>query len=197
MGSPTSALVRTTRARAIRLRNDLKGVMAKIEPALHEYFAKARESGVEPPPLPAPRSVERRTAGLSAIRDAAAAGRAGAPLALRPFAKVNSVVVGSPADQAGLRAGDEVLRFGDVEWSSEDRLAKVAATTGRSEGVRRSHSPAGQAVVLTICLQREIKVRVLRRAPSGSHAEHLDLSLTPRSDWGGRGLLGCHIIEMQ
>ena len=129
-----STIVRTTRARVIRLKNDLTAVMAKIEPALHELFAKARESGTDAPPIP--NGTRSGQTGTSAGGAAASTQGATSTLTLRPFAKVNSVVAGSPADHAGLRAGDEVLRFGDVDWTKQDKLAKVAATTGRSEGVR-------------------------------------------------------------
>ena len=142
--------------------------MAKIEPALHEHFAKARETGVVPAPLPTAQSTEPRAAGSSTTRDTAAMGRGASQLTQRSFAKVNSVVVGSPADRAGLRAGDEVMRFGDVEWSSSDRLAKVAATTGRSEGVWRSHS------------QMQCKLRVLI---IWSLARNQGTSLPESSEW--------------
>ena len=53
------------------------------------------------------------------------------------FAQVNSVVAGSPADEAGLRAGDKVRRFGNVNWMNHERLSKVADTVQRNEGVGR------------------------------------------------------------
>ena len=128
--------------------------MARIEPALHEHFAKAREAGVDPAPIP------NGTTGSTAASAALSRPRVvfgGTPdneLSLRPFAKVNSVVVGSPADTAGLKAGDEILRFGDVDRTSPDQLARVAAVTGRNEGVRcpRVHpeSPLEQTANLRI-----------------------------------------------
>lgn len=52
-----------------------------------------------------------------------------------PFAKVNSVVTGSPADQAGLKAGDAIRGFGSVNWLNHERLTKVAETVQQNEGV--------------------------------------------------------------
>ena len=52
-----------------------------------------------------------------------------------PFAKVNSVVSGSPADEAGLKAGDAIRQFGDVHWRNHEKLSKIAETVQRSEGV--------------------------------------------------------------
>lgn len=54
-----------------------------------------------------------------------------------PFAKVNSVVPGSPADEAGLKAGDWIRKFGDVNWLNHEKLNKVAETVQRNQGVSR------------------------------------------------------------
>jgi 26S proteasome non-ATPase regulatory subunit 9 len=55
--------------------------------------------------------------------------------AATPFAKVNSVVAGSPADQAGLRVHDLVTRFGNATWLNHDKLSKVAEVVSQNEGV--------------------------------------------------------------
>lgn len=52
-----------------------------------------------------------------------------------PFAKVNSVVPGSPADDAGLKAGDRIRKFGDVNWLNHEKLSKVAEIVQRNQGV--------------------------------------------------------------
>jgi 26S proteasome non-ATPase regulatory subunit 9 len=58
------------------------------------------------------------------------------PLVLEvPFAKVNSVVDGSPADSAGLKAGDEIRNFGYVNRSNHDNLRRVADCVQSNEGV--------------------------------------------------------------
>ncbi|KAL8797082.1 MAG: hypothetical protein Q9182_007263 [Xanthomendoza sp. 2 TL-2023] len=113
-----SSVVRTTRARIIRLRNDYKSLMSKIEDGLHAHHAQARsiptiQSNISSSQLP--------TSPASSLE--------------APFAKVNSVVAGSPADDAGLKAGDTIRRFGDVDWVNHEKLSKVAETVQRSEGV--------------------------------------------------------------
>jgi 26S proteasome non-ATPase regulatory subunit 9 len=45
-----------------------------------------------------------------------------------------------------------------------------------------------------ITRQHDILVKVSR--PSIDRREELQLTLNPRRDWGGRGLLGCHIVPL-
>ncbi|KAJ9157426.1 26S proteasome non-ATPase regulatory subunit 9 [Pleurostoma richardsiae] len=93
-----------------------------------------------------------------------------------PFAKVNSVVASSPADAAGLKQGDLIRNFGYVNSANHDGLRKVAECVQGNEG-------------------QNILVKVSRPSTSG-HAQELRLTLTPRRNWGGRGLLGCHIVPI-
>lgn len=53
-----------------------------------------------------------------------------------PFAKVSSVVDGSPASEAGLKAGDTIRNFGGVIWMNHENLSKVADVVQQNEGVR-------------------------------------------------------------
>ncbi|KAI1385052.1 uncharacterized protein F4822DRAFT_381805 [Hypoxylon trugodes] len=92
------------------------------------------------------------------------------------FAKVNSVVADSPADSAGLKPGDEIRNFGYANKSNHDDLKKVAECVQGNEGQR-------------------ILVKISRRAESNRRQE-LQLNLIPRRNWGGRGLLGCHILPL-
>lgn len=180
-------IVRTTRARIIHLRNDYKDLMATIEKQLHEHFASLNDEEEED--ISTNRQQEQQA---SQLRDSVPE-----TLAL-PFAKVNSVVDNSPADSAGLKAGDLVRNFGYVNRENHDGLKKVAECVQGNEGVsipprslcvpwisRNADSPSQQTII----------VKVLRSAGSGQHQE-LQLSLRPRRDWGGRGLLGCHIIPI-
>ena len=52
-----------------------------------------------------------------------------------PFAKVNTVSSGSPADSAGLKAGDEIRNFGYVNHSNHDNLRRLADVVQGNEGV--------------------------------------------------------------
>jgi len=158
------AQVRVTRARIIILRNDWKDLMDRIEKGLHEHHAKMQASGeLKNAALPAPSSPPApRQTQTPAVPET-------------PFAKVNSVEPGSPAHEAGLKAGDKIRRFGSANWSNHERLRKVGEIVGQNLG-------------------RPIPVKVLRE--NGSHTQELDLRLTPRQGWGGRGSLGCHILPI-
>lgn len=92
------------------------------------------------------------------------------------FAKVNTVVPQSPADRAGLKPGDEIRNFGYVNFSNNDGLKKVGECVQGNEG-------------------QNIFVRISRPAGPGERQE-LRLTLTPRRNWGGRGMLGCHILPL-
>jgi 26S proteasome regulatory subunit N4 len=102
------------------LKNDYKDVMNAIEKHLHEHFANLRDADDV-----APTSTDRATMMGDTI-----------PQTLDvPFAKVNSVVADSPADTAGLKAGDEIRNFGYVNKNNHDGLKKVAECVQGNEGV--------------------------------------------------------------
>ncbi|KAG9205420.1 putative 26S proteasome regulatory subunit [Epicoccum nigrum] len=154
--------IRTTRARIIRLKNDYKELMSRIEQGLHEHHARLAEQAQND----------------SAAASQPQAGQSAPPAALEaPFAKVNSVVAGSPADDAGLRAGDTITKFGWVDWTNHERLGRVAEAVSQNEGI-------------------PITVKALRPSSSGGSAEAVQMQLTPRRNWGGRGLLGCHLLPL-
>lgn len=157
------AQIRTTRARIIRLKNDHKAVMSKLEVAVQEQFAAGK--------------VEEAAASANGIplRSGTASASSAAPVVEPPFAKVNSVVPNSPAEQAGLRTGYKVIKFGWVNFTNHERLAKVALVVQQNE-------------------DRVILVKVLRDNAQGSGPH--ELRLTPQRNWGGRGLLGCHLVPL-
>ncbi|KAJ9164909.1 26S proteasome non-ATPase regulatory subunit 9 [Coniochaeta hoffmannii] len=155
------AQIRTTRARIIYLRNDYKDVMGVIEKHLHEHFASLEDDA----DVPAPSIVDS-----SQLRDSRT------EQLDPPFAKVNSVVVNSPAETAGLRAGDLIRNFGYVNSENHDSLRKVAECVQGNEG-------------------QNILVKVSRSIGAGQPQE-LRMTLVPKRDWGGRGMLGCHILPL-
>ena len=116
--------VRTTRARIIYLRNDYKALMSRIEVGLHAHHAAAQSAASVSPPSSIP--------GSSTSQSSIATDQG---LIETPFAKVNSVMAGSPAADAGLKAGDGIRRFGNVNWINHEKLSKVAETVQRNEGV--------------------------------------------------------------
>ncbi|KAK1527498.1 26S proteasome non-ATPase regulatory subunit 9 [Colletotrichum costaricense] len=143
------AQVRTTRARIIHLRNDYKELMAMVEKQLHEHFASLQEE--EKPEVP--------------LSDNTLADHSASQPLEEPFAKVNAVVPGSPAELAGLKPNDQIRIFGYVNSSNHDNLKKVAECVQGNEG-------------------RPVLVRISR--PSQGAREELHVTLTPRRNWGGR-----------
>lgn len=154
------AQIRTTRSRIIHLRNDYKDLMSAIEKHLHEHFASLEETD----DLPAGRT------GAGMLGDSIA------PILDEPFARVNSVVPGSPAYTAGLKAGDEIRNFGYVNKANHDGLKKVAECVQGNEN-------------------QNILVKISRPGEA-TRRQELQLMLTPRQNWGGRGMLGCHILPI-
>jgi len=161
------AQIRTTRARIVRLKNDYKGLMDQIEKGLHEHHANLstteQSSAHTLPSRAAPATSGSQSTGPTSIE--------------APFAKVNSVVNSSPADAAGLKAGDKITKFGYVNWMNHEKLSKVAQVVQQNEG-------------------RPILVKLVRGASEGRGSEQLEVQLIPRHNWGGRGMLGCHLLPL-
>ncbi|KAL4821959.1 hypothetical protein BDW67DRAFT_149906 [Aspergillus spinulosporus] len=164
------AQIRTIRAQIIRLRYDHKEVMAHIEKGIHAHFASLQSSA--PGGSTPTSSTNGSTTEPSEVHPPAAGTGV-----LAPFAKVNSVVPGSPAGQAGLQAGDLIRSFGTVNWLNHERLSKVAELVQQNEG-------------------RAITVKISRGGITPGNSVNLDLELVPRRNWGGRGLLGCHLLPL-
>ncbi|KAL2351501.1 26S proteasome non-ATPase regulatory subunit 9 [Cryomyces antarcticus] len=157
------AQIRTTRARIIIRRNDYKTLMDQIEKGLHAQFA----SGAATQMASTTRNAGGRTGNTASTVATIEA----------PFARVNSVVPGSPAETAGLKAGDTITRFGTANWMNHEKLAKVAQVVSQNEG-------------------RPILVQVRRRSAESQAEEDIRIQLTPKRDWGGRGMLGCHLLPV-
>ncbi|PNS17353.1 hypothetical protein CAC42_7036 [Sphaceloma murrayae] len=167
------AQIRTARARIIRLKNDYKWLMEKIEKGLEEHHANLASA-------PPEEETSNGTAALSERITATPSSGEGLGVASSieaPFAKVNSVARGSPADSAGLKVGDKVTRFGYVNWSNHDKLAKVAQVVQSNEG-------------------REVAIKVLRAQEGTATSTTVEMKLIPRHNWGGRGMLGCHLLPI-
>ncbi|PBP19592.1 GTPase [Diplocarpon rosae] len=109
------AQIRTTRSRIIYLKNDHKALMEVIEKHIHEHFARLAGYGT---------ADERITNGDSSLADLASSSE---PEVLSPpFARVNSVVAASPAESAGLKAGDQIRSFGYINITNHNELKRVA-----------------------------------------------------------------------
>ncbi|KXH45920.1 26S proteasome non-ATPase regulatory subunit 9 [Colletotrichum nymphaeae SA-01] len=154
LGAVLDSVLRTTRARIIHLRNDYKELMTMVEKQLHDHFASLQEEEITEVPL------------SGGANNTLADHSASQPLE-EPFAKVNTVVPGSPAELAGLKPNDQIRIFGYVNSSNHDNLKKVAECVQGNEGTKRP-----------------VLVRVSR--PSQGAREELHVTLTPRRNWGGR-----------
>ncbi|ORY07970.1 hypothetical protein K493DRAFT_403534 [Basidiobolus meristosporus CBS 931.73] len=93
------------------------------------------------------------------------------------FAIVNAIAPDSPAQLAGLEKGDKIIRFGDITNANHENLQAVGRLVASSEGK-----------TLILLIERNDKVD---ETPTT-----ITMKLTPKSGWGGRGLLGCHILPI-
>jgi 26S proteasome non-ATPase regulatory subunit 9 len=190
--------VRNARNELIRMQNDHKDLMKRIEHTMFNMHAQAKAQKAREHPE-AIQSVQQVRSGSATVprhgpsddavtppsssSTAAAAtaspalppaggGDAGAIAAasnLSPFYTVNSVSDDSPASVAGLRAGDLILQFGSVTSINKSASSMAAVVS----------SSIGRALHVTVRRGGEIKF----------------LKLIPQS-WGGRGMLGCHLVDV-
>ena len=144
--------IRTKRQRVNVLQTDYSSVMAEIESKLACFYAFA-------PPKP-------DTSMVTKEEDSPQAAQASSVVS-SPFARVNEVAAGSPAEEAGMRVGDLIIDF-EGELRSLDGISSIVGSS----------------------IGRTLRVIVLR-----SGADRVVLELTPRA-WSGRGVLGCHLLPL-
>lgn len=100
--------------------NDHKAVTSVIEQLVHELHAEVRTAQQVPGAQPA------RTAQPSASAAHAAASSAAQPHQL-PFAVVDEVSTSSPAEDAGIKLGDQLISFAGITKQASNTLPAVAA----------------------------------------------------------------------
>jgi 26S proteasome non-ATPase regulatory subunit 9 len=96
-----------------------------------------------------------------------------------PFARVDAVSEGSPAEAAGLQEEDLIITFGDLHVGNHNHLKAIAE------------------LVPTMAVQQKAIPITLKRQRTHHHHHHNEfetktIQLTPRP-WNGRGMMGCHI----
>ena len=164
------------------MQNDYKDALSQIEQALQEHHASASSSTAE----------GSRTAVGAVWSDETTSPPSPSET---PFASVNEISRSSPAEQAGLKVGDRIRRFGHVNWINHEKLSKISEAVQQREGVGRDLAAFSSGrTPLTRQYKQPIVVKVLRKGSDGHPDSELELRLTPRRGWGGRGLLGCHIL---
>ncbi|XP_064119297.1 26S proteasome non-ATPase regulatory subunit 9-like [Macrobrachium nipponense] len=141
--------VRHARHQIKCLQNDHTALLRRIEEGLVSLHSQARTveedpNGINVPP-PSPN--------------------------LEPFLRVDHVIVGSPANVAGIHEGDQITKFGSVTYENFRGLATV-----------------GQLVQNSVNSSIQVTVR--------RNEQKVSLSLTPRQ-WSGRGFLGCNIVPIE
>jgi 26S proteasome regulatory subunit N4 len=98
--------------------------MERIEKGLHEHHAGLQAQAPTP------------NATSSAASSSQAPTASQVDTSGPAFAKINSVAPNSPAEAAGLKAGDRVVSFGSANWMNHEKLSKVAEVVSQNEGVR-------------------------------------------------------------
>ncbi|XP_076818398.1 26S proteasome non-ATPase regulatory subunit 9-like [Clavelina lepadiformis] len=146
--------VRTARHNIICMQNDHKSIMQEIEKGLIEHHAQ-HVNAVET------ESIEVQSSKQSTI----------APkVELNPYAAVTLISPTSPAEMAGLKIGDKLLRFGSVTKKNFTGLNVIGDLVQHSKGK-----------AVSVCVKRDDTV--------------VTLTLVPQ-EWDGRGLLGCNIVPI-
>ncbi|XP_074368757.1 uncharacterized protein LOC141708845 [Apium graveolens] len=160
-------VVRADRIKLAQLRNDYKEITEKISQTI-QVLHSAKLT---------PASTHRDT-GMTSTSQGISASNVGVAISERsasamdvdvtggrPFAMVDEISEASPAAEDGLQLGDQIVKFGTVEFG-DALLPKLAA---------EAQTNRGHAVPLVVKRQGAL----------------INLSVTPRV-WQGRGLLGCH-----
>jgi 26S proteasome non-ATPase regulatory subunit 9 len=144
------------RQRHAMLQNDHRDILARIQRAMPAAF------GVVATSESAPTTATTTTTTTN----------------VNPFARIDAVSSNSPADHAGLKVGDRVVRFGRVNSSratGQEALVAVRDLVVASENTR-------------------ISVVVERDGGDSPPSMHV-VALTPRR-WSGQGLLGCLLVPL-
>lgn len=153
---PDLASVIVARARIRELKNDLRTVVDQLAQTLPLLFPKDSEHSASPSSTICPGSQSSSNS-------------------FKPFARVDLVSPASPAELAGLKLDDRIVRFGTLTAQNHDALQAIGRLVAQSEGK--------SVTVVWFRFEGEKKTMISKE-------------LKPCSGWGGRGLLGCHIVPI-
>ncbi|XP_036322875.1 26S proteasome non-ATPase regulatory subunit 9 [Rhagoletis pomonella] len=156
--------VRQARQQIICLQNDHKALMKEIEKQMHKLHAEAAEERAQ--------GLSHKASGMHLEDDSEMSntsnGSCASSTALA-IAKVNMINPGSPAEEAGLKVGDELLEFGTINCRNFQK----------------------DLIQFGIIVRHMQNQRIPLKIKRGN--QHLELILIPKT-WSGRGLLGCNIV---
>jgi len=144
--------VRTARNKIICLQNDRKAIMNQIENGLHAIHSSSRRTSDQ---SETPMDVDGPTDQHK-----------------EPFLKVTRVDSGSPAEQAGIILGDEIVQFGSVNADNYKDLREIGNVVQNS-------------------VNQPITIKVMRQ-----NCRVARLTLVPKR-WSGPGFLGCAINTIE
>lgn len=148
--------VRNKRRRLAEINTDHKALMKTVEALTSRIFEIARTTAAQVTTIATEDNSKDST-----VR------AANEPTTLVPIAILDVVLDRSPANLAGIRNGDFLLKFGDITATDPNALQSIARLVGNS-------------------VSRTIDLLIKR------NDELIEISLIPKT-WGGRGLLGCHL----
>ena len=180
-GFPKSGLdlvsIRTARHELIYKQNDLKSLMEKIEKKMMAYFEELNKNKKEEKKLIEENSNKNRNSNQKEETTADACGEKENIIKEKghlrePFAKIVNVEKGSPADEAGLKAEDDIIVFNGILY----------------KGV--SYNPLNTlADIVKSKIGQQIPISVVRKN-NDNLLEVVNLDIIPHT-WNGRGVLGC------
>ena len=151
------------------LSNDHKELSTQMGVLLHRLHALSRVSGTA---TAIPAAIYSDDGGVRVEGREIADPIAVPSRRTQPFAEIDEVTEGSPAEAAGIKVGDLMVSFGRVTAQTPNVLQAVASALAASEG-------------------KPIETSVLRNGVG-----EMKLTLVPKQ-WAGRGLLGCHLQPLR
>ena len=166
--------IRTVRHDLICAQNDLKNLMEIIEKKMMAYFEELNKDKIEE------ESKEEEKKSNSNIKEETTADACSEDKnnnniqenLKEPFAKIVSVEIGSPADEAGLKPEDAVINFNGILY----------------KGV--SHNPLlTLKEIVQSKIGEEIPISIIRKSKENILKVE-NLKLIPHT-WNGKGILGC------
>ena len=105
--------------------NNHKRLTNQIEQLMHELHAEARKA----PALDAAQQNKTTdtSSSLAVPAQSAAVMTSSSPPVNRPFAVIDEVSAASPAEEAGLQIGDQLISFADITAQTANTLPAIAA----------------------------------------------------------------------
>ena len=166
--------IRTVRHDLICTQNDLKNLMEKIEKKMISYFEEInnnkKEEIQEEEKKENINAKEEATAGAAAEDDNK---KVDAEDNMKEaFAKIVSVEKGSPADEAGLKAEDQIIKFNEILYKGVSYNPLITL----SEIVK---SKIGEEIPISVVRKNKDNILQMEK-----------LKIIPHT-WNGRGVLGC------